>query len=38
MLVCAMILYGYMKSFSNDVNNLFDNTKYIRRFITVLFT
>ena len=37
MFVCAMVLYEYMKSFCNDVNNLFDNTKYIGSFITVLF-
>lgn len=26
MFVCTAVLYEYMKSFRNDVNNLFDNT------------
>ena len=26
MFVCTMVLYEYMKSLRNDLNNLFDNT------------
>ena len=26
MFVCTTVLYEYMKSFRNDVSNLFDNT------------
>ena len=41
MFVCTMILYEYMKSLRNGVNNLFDNMqmklKYIGSFTMVLF-